>query len=48
MSHRFLASLSVLAAVIAFVALAPVPVVGQSQTAATATKTGGWTTPRTP
>ena len=48
MSHRFFASLSVLAAVIAFVALALVPVAGQSKTAATATKAGGWTAPRTP
>src|SRR6266581_6262099 len=48
MSHRFLASLSALAAVIACVALAPVPVVGQSRTAATATKAEAWTPPRTP
>jgi hypothetical protein len=48
MSHRLLASLSVLVAVIAFVALAPVLVVGQSQSAAAATKARDWTPPRTP
>lgn len=48
MRNRFLASLTVLAAVIALVALAPVPVAGQSKTAAAAPKAKAWTPPRTP
>jgi len=46
MGHRFLASLGVLAVVIAVVSLAPVPVAGQAPTPAAKTKT--WTPPRTP
>ena len=48
MSHRVSASLSVLAAAIAFAALASVPVVGQSQTASAGKKAGAWTPARTP
>ena len=47
MRNRWLASLTVLAAVIAFVSLAPVHVVGQSKTAAAAPKAKAWTPPRT-
>ena len=44
MSHRLLASVGVLANVIAVVPLAPVPIAGQTQTA----EAHSWTVPRTP
>ena len=47
MRHRFLASIGILAVVIAVVSLAAVPVAGQAPTAA-ANKAKPWTAPRTP
>lgn len=48
MRNRWLASLTVPAAVIAFLTLAPVSLVGQSKPAAAPTKAKAWTPPRTP